>query len=71
MVRLTRLEHICLFGNAGLPDNIAQNVLGSDAKVHTQKILQRIADKFASTQAESVAASIPTGDQADEKCVTM
>lgn len=70
MSRLVRLEQIMLFGNDALTDAIAQSVRGADAKPHTQKILQRIAEKFASTQAESVAASIPTADQG-EKCTVM
>lgn len=60
-----------LFGNAGLPDSIAQSVRGEDSKQHTQKILQRIAEKFASAQAESVAALIPTIEQNNEKCTLM
>ena len=70
MSRLVRLEQIMLFGNDALTDAIAQSVRGSDSKPHTQKILQRIAEKFASAQAESVAASIPTAEQS-EKCSVM
>ena len=73
MVRLGRLEHILLFGNAGLPDSIAQSVRGEDAKPHTQKILHRIAEQFASHSTETLAAAIPTIDQHSdgEKCSVM